>query len=173
MQRVAGRLEANACLLFREQILVDSALAGVVDQVGDAGKAGVEAGEVEVVVDLVKQVAQGGGVAIAGANETRELGRQLLFDGFFKDGAAEAGASGEEPIKKAAGGFVKVAIGFIGAGRGDDAFAQLRGARDGGFDELEKFEGEGGAEEVILLGIEGTLNLLPDRRGSVGVLDAG
>lgn len=156
-------LEALAGLVFREQAVVDGAFAGVVDLVGYAGEIGIDARQFQVVVDLVKQVAQGRGVAIAGADEARDLGRQLLFDGLFKDGTAHDGAGGEEAIKVAAGCLVKVAISFFRCGRGDDALAELGGARDGGLDKLKKLDSEGGAQQVVLLSIEGTLNFLPGR----------
>ena len=151
--------------------MVDGAFAGVVYLVGDTGEIGVDAGEFQVVVDFVEQVAQGRGVAIAGADEPRELRRQLLLDGFFKDRAAHDGAGGKEAVEVAACGFVEVAVGFFRGGRGDDALAELRGARDGGLDELKQLEGEGGAEQIVLLGIEGALNFLPGWGGGACLLE--
>jgi len=173
LQRVAGRLETKASLFFSEQSLVYGALACIVDPVGNAGKAGIDAGEMEIVIDLVKQIAEGRSIAVPRANETPELRRQLLPDGFFEYGAAEARAGGEEAIEVTARGFIEVAVGFVGAGRGNNALAQLNGAGDGGLDKLQEFEGEGRAEEIILLPIEGALNRLPNRRGSAGALDTG
>jgi len=170
---VAGGLQALAGFVFREQAVMDGAFAGVVDLVGDAREIGVDTGELEVVVDLVEQVAQRGCVAVAGADHARELGWELLLDGFFKHGAAHDGAGGEEAVEVAAGGFVEVAVGFFCAGRGDDTLTELGGARDRGFDELKKFEGEGGAEQIILLDVEGALNFLPGGGGGACLLEAG
>jgi hypothetical protein len=164
-------LEALAGFVFREKAVVDGAFACVVDLVGDAGEIGIDVGEFQVVVDLVKQVAQGRGVAIAGADEARDLWGQLLLDGFFKDRAAHDGAGGKEAVEVAACGFIEVAIGFFRGRRGDDALAELGGARDGGLDELKKLEGEGGAEQIVLLGIEGALNFLPGWGGGACLLD--
>lgn len=173
LQSLARGLEALGGFVFAEEALVDGLFAHVIDLVGDAGEVGVDAGHLEVVVDLVEQVAEGGGVAIAGADELGELGGELLLDGFFEHGAAHDGACGEEAEEVATGGFVKVAVGFFGAGRGDDTLTELGGAGDGRLDEFEEFKGEGGAEQVVLLGVEGTLNLLPVRRCGVGALEPG
>jgi len=167
---VAGGLEALAGFVFSEKAVVDGAFACVVDLVGDAGKIGIDAGEFQVVVDLVEQIAEGGGVAIAGSDEARELWGQLLFDGFFKDRAAHDGTGGEEAVEVAACGFVEVAIGFFRGGRGYDALAELGGARNGGLDEFKQLEGEGGAEQVVLLSIEGVLDFLPGRCGGACLL---
>lgn len=51
---------------------MDGFTADVVDQVGDAGKVRIEAGHLQIVVDLVQEVAEGGGVAVAGANPSGE-----------------------------------------------------------------------------------------------------
>lgn len=134
---MAGGSEALAGFVFREQAVMDGAFAGVVDLVGDAGEVGVDPGEFEVVIDLVEQVAQGGGVAVAGADHAGDLRRELLLDSFFEDGAAHDGTGGEEAVEVAAGGFVEVAIGFFCAGRGDDALAELSGARDRRFNEFQ------------------------------------
>ena len=173
LEGVAGGLETLAGFVFREQAVVDGAFACVVDLVGDAGEIGIDAGEFQVVVDLLKQVAQGGGVAIAGADEARELRRQLLLDGFFKDRAAHDGAGGEEAVEVTACGFVEVAVGIFRGGRRDYALAELGGARNGRLDELKKFESKGGAEQVVLLGIECALNFLPGRGGGACLLEAG
>lgn len=170
---MAGGLEALAGFVFREQAVVDGAFACVVDLVGDAGEIGIDAGEFQVVVDLVKKVAEGGGVAIAGANEARDLRRQLLFDGFFKDRAAHDSAGGKEAVEVTARGFVEIAVGFFRGGRGDDALAELRGARNGRLDELKKLEGKSGAEQIVLLSIEGVLDFLPGRGGGARLLEAG
>ena len=61
----------------------------------------------------MEEVAQGGGVPVAGADETRELRGKLLFDGLFKDGAAHDSAGSEEAVEVAAGGFIKIAVGFF------------------------------------------------------------
>jgi len=149
---------------------VDGAFAGVVDLVGDTGEIGIDAGEFQVVVDLVEQVAERGSVAIAGADEACELWGQHLFDGFFKDRAAHDGTGGKEAVEIAACGFVEVAIGFFRGGRGDDALAELRSARDGGLDELKKLEGKSGAEQIVLLSIESVLDFLPGRCGGACLL---
>ena len=171
---MAGGFEALAGFIFREQAAVDGALAGVVDLVGDAREVGIDTGELQVVVDLVEQVAEGGRVAIAGADEASELWREFLFDGLFKDGSAETCAGGEEAVEVAAGGFVEVAIGIVGAGGTDDDFAQRRGAADCGLDKIEKFEDEGGPEEIVLLRVECALDGLPCGGGSgtFGFLEA-
>ena len=54
LQGMARAFQALAGLIFGNQALMDGALTGVVDAVGDAGEVGVDAGELEVVVDLVK-----------------------------------------------------------------------------------------------------------------------
>lgn len=173
LEGVAGGLETLAGFVFREQAVVDGAFACVVDLVGDAGEIGIDAGEFQVVVDFVEQVAQGRGVAIAGADEARDLRGELLLDGFFEDRAAHDGAGGKEAVKVAACGFIEVAVGFFRGERGDDTLAELGGARDGRLDELKKLEGKGGAEQVVLLGIEGALNFLPGWCGSAYLLEAG
>lgn len=112
------------------------------------GEIGEDAAELEVVVvDLMQQVSEGSGVAIARADEASELCRQLLLDGFFKDGAAHDGARGEEAAEVATGGFVEVAIRFFRSGRGDHRLAQLGSALDCWLDEIEEFriwKGTGG-----------------------------
>jgi hypothetical protein len=169
---MAGGMETLARFACGEEAAVDGVFAGIVDAVGDAEKVGVDGGELEVVVDLVEQIAEGGGVAIAGADEAGELGGEFLLDGFFEDGAAHDGAGGEEAIEVAAGGFVEVAIGFFRAGSGDSALAQPGGAQDRGLDELKKLKDKGGAEQLVLLGVEGALNGLPGGRGRVRRLKA-
>lgn len=59
-------------------------LAGIVHLVGDGDEVCIDAGEKQIVVDLVEQVAQGRGVAIAGADLTGERGGEGLLDGFFE-----------------------------------------------------------------------------------------
>jgi sulfofructose kinase len=174
LQGFAGVLQAAAGFVFREQALVDGFFADVVDLVGEAGKVGSNAGGEQVVVDLVQQVAQRGGVAVAGADELMQALGQLLLDGFFEHGAAHDGAGGEEGEEVAAGSFVEIAVGFFRRGGGDDAFAQVGGAGYGGLDEVEKFGGHGGAEQVVLAGVEGTLDGFPGRGEAVaGLLQAG
>jgi hypothetical protein len=53
----ARGFEAYVGFVFGEEALREGALAGVVDLVGDARKAAVDACELEVVIDLVEQVA--------------------------------------------------------------------------------------------------------------------
>lgn len=147
---------------------MDGALAGVIDLVGDAGEIRINAGQVKVVVYLVEQVAEGRGVAITGADETGKSGRELLLDRFFQDRAAHDRARRVKTKEKTAGGFVEVAVRFVGARRRHDALAEFGGAGNGRLDEIEKFERERGAEQVVLLGVEGALDLLPGgsaRRG--------
>src|ERR1700733_1721614 len=48
----------------------------------------------------------------------------------------------------------------------------MGGARDCGFDELKKLEGEGSAQQIVLLSVEGALDFLP-RRGGASLLEAG
>ena len=168
LEGLACGFEAFAGFVFSEQSLVDGALAGVVDAIGDAGKVGVDAGELEIVIDLVEQVAEGGSVAIAGPDEAGELGRKFLLECFFEDGAAESGAGREEAIEVAASRFVEVAVSFFRTGHDDDAGAQGGSALDGGLDELQQFENEGGAEQVILFGVEGDLDGLPCGGGGLG-----
>ena len=171
---MAGGFEALAGFIFREQAAVDGALAGVVDLVGDAREVGIDTGELQVVVDLVEQVAERGGIAVTGADELAHGLGQFLLDGFFQHAAAHDGAGGEEGEEVAAGGFVEVAVGFFARGRGDDAFAEVGGARYGGFDEVEELGGDGGAEEIVLTGVEGELNGFPCWGVSVaGLLNAG
>lgn len=172
---MAGGVEALLGFVFGEKALVDGALAGVVDAIGDAGKVGIDAGEVEVVVDLVEKIAKGSGIAIAGADEARELGRKLLLDSFFENRAAESGAGGEETVEEAARGFIEVAVGLFRAGRGHDAFAQSGGASDGGLNELDEFHHKGGTEQIVFVGIEGALDGLPGGcvGDGVGRLEAG
>ena len=62
---MAGGFEAFAGFVFAEETLVDGAFAGVVDLVGDTGKVGIEAGELQVVVDLVEEIPKRGRVAVA------------------------------------------------------------------------------------------------------------
>jgi len=172
LEGLAGALEAGAGFVFGEQALVDGSLAGFIDQVGNAGEAGVDRGQLEVVVDLVEQVAKGGGVAVAGAEEAAEVWWELLLYRFFEDGAAHDGAGRVEAEEVTAGGLVEVAVGFFRAGSGNDAFAQMGGALYGRLDEFEEFDGEGGAEKVVLLGVEGTLDLLPLGGRAGGGLEA-
>ncbi len=85
---MAGAFEAVARFVFGDQALVDGAFAGVVDAIGEVGEIRIDAGELEVVVDLVKEIAEGRSAALAGSDEARELRWELLFDGFFEHGAA-------------------------------------------------------------------------------------
>lgn len=174
LEGVAGAFEAVARFVFRNQAVVDGAFAGVVDAIGEVGKIRIDAGELKVVVDLVEEIAEGGSAAVAGSDEALELRRELLLDGFFEDGAAHDRTGGEEAIEVAAGGFVKVAVGLFGAGRSDHAFAEFGSAVDGGFDEIEELEDEGGAQKVVLLGVEGALDGLPSQcgRGALAGLKA-
>ena len=95
LQGLAGVLQAGAGLIFREQTLMDSFFADVVDLVGEAGKAGVDARGLEVVVDFVEQVAESSSVSVAGANKAVQAFRKPLLDCFFKNAAAHDGRSGE------------------------------------------------------------------------------
>lgn len=170
---MASGLEALSGLFFREQAVVDSVFAGVVDAVGDGKKGGIDPGELKVVVDLMEEIAESGSVAVAGTDEAGELRGEFLLDGFFEDGAAHDGAGGEEAVEEAAGGFVEVAIGFFRGGCGDGALAQPGGALDGGLDKMEQLEDKGGAKELVLLGVECALNGLPCGRRCVCRLEAG
>ena len=126
---MAGGSEALAGFVFREQAVMDGAFAGVVDLVGDAGEVGVDPGEFEVVIDLVEQVAQGGGVAVAGADHAGELRRELLLDSFFKDGAAHDGAGGVvDNFRKDAAELMDA----VGAGELGDGIAEAAAGRIGG-----------------------------------------
>ena len=69
LQRLAGILQATARFVFREQSLVDGFFADVVDLIGEARKVWIDAGGDQVVIDLVEQIAQRRGIAIAGADE--------------------------------------------------------------------------------------------------------
>lgn len=62
---------------------MDGLAAHIVDLVGHAGEVGIEAGQLQIVVDLVEEIAEGGGFAVAGADLLRERGGQLLLDGFL------------------------------------------------------------------------------------------
>ena len=106
-------MQAEAGFVFGEKTLMDGFSSCVVDLVGDAGKVRVNSSELQIVVDFVKQVAEGGGVAIAGADEAGENGRQLLLDGLFKHGTAHDGAGGEEAEEITAGGFIEIAVGLL------------------------------------------------------------
>ena len=107
MEGLPGGLEALAGFVFGEKATVDGSFARVIHLVGDAWKAGIDAGELQVVVDLVEEVAEGGGIAIASADEAGQLRREFLLDCFFEDGAAHDGACSEEAVEVAAGGFVE------------------------------------------------------------------
>ena len=168
LEGLAGALQAVAGFAFGQEALVHGFLPGVVDAVGYAREAGIDAGELEVVVDLVKQVTQGGGVAVAGADEAGERGWKLLADGFLKHGAAHDGAGGVETEEIAACRFVEVAVCIFGAGRGHNTLAEVGGARDRRLNHLDELESKGRAEEIVLLGIEGTLDLLPGGRLRAG-----
>lgn len=148
---------------------MDGFFADVVDGIGKTREARVDAGGAEVVVDLVEQVAEGGRVAVAGMDLAVHALGQALLDGLFEDGAAHDGASSKEREEIAAGGFVEVAVGFVGGWRGDDALAQVGGAGDGRLDEIEELGGYGGAEQVIVAGVEGALDGFPG--WGVGVAD--
>lgn len=115
----------------------------------------------------MEQVTEGGRVAVRVTNDAAQVRREFLPDGFFEDSAAHDGAGCAQTIEVATGGLVETAVGFVGGGRGDDAFAKVGGALHGWLDQLKKFEGEGGAEKIVLLGIEGTLDFLP-RGGGTG-----
>ena len=165
LQGGAGALEALTGFVFGEEALVNGLLSGVVDLVGNARKVGVDAGELKVVVDLVKQVAESRGIAVAVADLAGHGCGEFLLDGLFQDGSAHDGAGRVEAEEVAAGGFVEVAIGVGRAGCGDHALAQMSGTHDGGLDHLEELEGKGGAQQVVLLIVEGALDLLPGGRG--------
>jgi len=106
LQRLAGVLEAEAGLVFREQALMDGFFSGVVHLVGDAGEVGVNAGELEVVVDLKEEIAQSGGVALAGAHQARQRWGQLLLDGLLENRTTHYGARREKAEEVAACSFV-------------------------------------------------------------------
>ena len=129
------------------------------------GKVRIDAGEKQIVVHLVEKVAQGGGVAIAGADQAGERGGELLLDGLFEHRTAHDGAGGKETKEIAARGLVEIAVGLLGAGRGHNAFAQVGGAEDGRLDQLQQLQGKGGAQQIVLLAVEGALNLLPGGSG--------
>ena len=178
MEGLACVFEALAGFVFGKEALVYGALACVVDQVGNARKAGVDAGELQVVVDLVEEIAERGGVAIARADEARELRRELLLKGFLEHGAAQAGAGGEEAVEVAAGGFVEIAVGFFRTGSGDNARAQRGGALHSGLNKLENLKDKSCAEEIVLLRIKSGLNGLPcggsgRRRGRLQACERG
>jgi len=174
LQGLAGVLQAGAGLIFREQTLMDSFFADVVDLVGEAGKAGVDARGLEVVVDFVEQVAEGCGVAVAGSDEVAEAVGEFLLDGFLEDRAAHDSAGGEEREEVAAGGFVEIAVGILRGGLGYDALAEVCGAGYCRLDEVKELGGEGGADEVVLAGIEGSLDGFPGwGEAIVGLLQAG
>src|ERR1039458_4832221 len=97
---------------------MDSLLAGVVSLVGYTGKVGIDASQDQVVVDFVEQVAEGGGVAAAGADQAGERGGQFLFDGLFKHRSAHHGAGSEETQEVATRRLIQTTVGFFGAGRG-------------------------------------------------------
>ena len=76
LQRAARALQACPRLIFREQPLMHGFFAGVVHLVGDARKVRIDAGEKQIVVHLVQQVAQSSGVTVAGADQAGERGGQ-------------------------------------------------------------------------------------------------
>ena len=112
----------------------------------------------------MQQVAECGGVAVPRPDLRASAGRQLLLDCLFQHRTAHDGAGRVKPEEITARGLIEIAVGFIGAGGGNDALAQLGGARDRRFDHFQQFQGKRGAQQVVLLGIEGALNLLPGGR---------
>jgi hypothetical protein len=132
---------------------MDGASAGVVELVGNAREVGIDAGELEIVIDLMEQVADGGRVAIAIADEAAESWGQLLLDRFLEDWAAHDGAWGVEAEEVESSGFA-------GCGSGDDTFTKVSSTLHGGLHELKEFDGESSAEKIVLLSVEGALNLL-------------
>jgi len=74
---------------------VYSLLAGIVYLVSHSREIGIDAGEDQIIIHLVEQIAQGGGVAVASAHKTAECGGDFLFDGLFKHRAAHDGTRGE------------------------------------------------------------------------------
>ena len=156
-------MKTEAGLLFRQKAVVNGSLAGIVNLVGDARKIRIDAGELEVVVDLVEKIAQGGRIAVAGADQASQAGGQFLLDGFFEHRTAHDGAGGKEPEEVAAGGFVEVAVRFFRTGSGHHKFAQVGGTGNRGLDGVEKFERQRRSEQIVLLRIERVLDLLPRR----------
>jgi len=120
----------------------------------------------------VEQVCPSRGVAIAGADEARDLRGELLLDGFFRGRAAHDGAGGKEAVKVAACGFIEVAVGFFRGERGDE-HSRSWVARATAGSMSSRSSRQGGAEQVVLLGIEGALNFLPGWCGSAYLLEAG
>ena len=103
-------MQAAAGFVFGEKALVYGFAADVVDQVGHAGKVRIEAGQLQIVVYLMEEVAEGGGVTVTGTNLPGERFGELLFDGLLKNRTAQDGASGEEAEEIAAGGFVEITV---------------------------------------------------------------
>ena len=106
-------MQAAAGFVFGEKTLMDGFAADVVDQVGHTGKVGIEARHLQIVVYLVEEIAEGGGIAVAGANLAGERRGELLLDGLLKNRAAQDGAGSEEAKEIAAGGFVEITIGLL------------------------------------------------------------
>lgn len=152
---------------------MDGLLADIVDLVGETREAWVNAAIKKIVINLVEEIAEGCGVAIAGLNKAGETLGEALLDGLLKDRAAHDGACGEETVEVTAGSFVEIAICFVRAAFADDTLTKMRGAGDGRLDELKKFKREGGAEEVVLLAVKGALDGLPGGCESCELLQAG
>ena len=72
---------------------MNSFISRIVHLIRNVRERGLKATEVEVVVDLMEQVAQRGSVAIAGARKTAEMWREFLLNGLLKHGAAHDSAS--------------------------------------------------------------------------------
>jgi hypothetical protein len=156
-------LEAEAGFVFREQALMDGLFAGIVHLVGDAREVGVDPGELEVVVHLVEQVAQGCGISVTGANEARQGGGQLLFDCLFENRATHDGAGREKAEEVAAGGLVQVEVRIFRAWQSDYALAKVCGAGDSRLDHFKQLKGKSCPQQIVLLGVESALDLLPGR----------
>ncbi len=153
-ERAPSVLQALAGFRFAEQALMNCFAAHIIDAVGGLEKGRVDADELEVVIDLVQQIAEGGRGTITARYKAGKIGRKFLLHGFLHDGPAHYRAGSVETIEVTAGGFVEITVGFFRRGRSDNALAQMRGARGCGLNERNQLKGDSRAEQVVLVRIE-------------------
>src|ERR1700679_709222 len=154
-------LQTLAGFSFTEQALMDCFATDIIDAVGRLEEVRVDADELEVVIDLMEQIAEGGRMPVAACNKASEIGRELLLHGFLHDRPAHHRAGCVETIEVAAGGLVEVAIGLLRCGRSDDTLSQVRGAGGCRLDQRNQLKSNGRSKQVVLMRIERALNLLP------------